>query len=526
MKYIYILLLLSSYLSATIRIGSVYDMDKSNNAVSDIAGFEKDLINLISTELTKTGENVTLVKIKQSQRVNKLKNNEVDIVLSSLSITNNRLEDIDFSNSYFENIGLSLIAKKNHEIDINDMSDSKIGYINFSTANNYINSNRLMGQEVKNIEEAISKIKHNKIDAYLGDFINLQYYQKIDEQIIILHTYPSKQKDFYAIGIQKGNQKLKKEINDILFNNMVKINVLERKWIDSDLHSSNQLSKIDPIIKNLEDAIDTLDYIVYAFVIVIIILLYVAMKNKKVMRDLQVDMDIQIKTLKKQKNEMGNLLDIISSKTSKVIELIKVDILRNDEIAKAGIDIFNTAQKEVYYIGAGGFSSDNVKWREALNKFIKNEKTKLIRIVDLPTDRENYFDDKQCVSYLMWLIQRAAALESYPRNIELYNTRAAPLWMKGYIRIFQDDKKALVFTGDHQTGNLISENISDFYNTAKNMKTAQSLTKDDILNDYFDYKSINQEKKDILDNLISYVKSNFTNPDGYEIRKKIEEYLQ
>jgi polar amino acid transport system substrate-binding protein len=112
MKYIYILLLLSSYLSATIRIGSVYDIDKSNNAVSDIAGFEKDLINLISTELRKAGENVTFIKIKQSQRVDKLKDNEVDIVLSSFSITNDRLRDIDFSNSYFENIGLSLIAKK------------------------------------------------------------------------------------------------------------------------------------------------------------------------------------------------------------------------------------------------------------------------------------------------------------------------------------------------------------------------------------------------------------------------------
>jgi len=534
MKTILVYFLFFIYISAdNITIGTSYNYQNNNDLkkinqgikeVPDIIGFEINLINLITRELEKNGDTVTLKNIESGNRANSLDNNLTDMIISSYSIEPKRLSEIDFTIPYFENKGLSIIVNKDSNIiDISGITDaSNVGYIKKTTAEDYIEDKPWNKIRVEDILTAIEQINNKQLDAYIGDFIELQYYARMDKNLKILNIIPSKKKDYYAIGLRKDNP-LKERLNDILFNNMEKINILKNKWIDDSLYSYNQLNKINPIIKKLQYTILILGIISMVGFIMILLGIYFVANNKQSLKSLQKNLDKQIDTLNIQQIEMAT----IQENTSKMIQLIKVDILNRDGIIEAGIDIFRTAKKEIYYIGAAGFSSTSKEWLKTLNKFIKDENTILIRIVDLPRDGKKYFrDEEDYMHYLVWLIQRAAALDRYPHRIRLYTTRRAPLWSKGYIRIFKDKKSVLVFTGSRKSGNLIIDNVDDFHQTAQEMTSgAKELKKQNILDDYFKYKEQSENKKAILDDLILRIQENFDILDENHLETEIRRFL-
>lgn len=532
MKVIFIYILLLFSLSAeNITIGTTHNyknnLEKINQGqvkVSDIIGFEMNLIDLIARELKKNGDTVSVKNIGSKNRKDSLTEGVIDMIISSYSITPDRLLDLDFTTPYFENKGLSFIVRSDSDItNISDLnSNSKIGYIEKTTADTHLENKNWNKVKVDNISIALEKIKNNHLDAYIGDFIQLQYYARVEKNFKILNIIPTKQKDYYAIALKKDSP-LTKKLNNILFNNMVKINILKNKWIDDSLYSYNQLNKINPIINKLQRTIIILLIISGVGFFMIFLWIYFVSKNKQSIKSLQRNLDTQIKTLKSQQKDMTK----IQENTSKVIELIKVDILKKDGIIQSGIDIFKTAQKEIYYIGAAGFSSTNKEWLSALNNFIKNENTTLIRIVDLPKDGRKYFkEEEDYIHYLTWLIQRAAALEKFPSRIRLYTTRRAPLWSKGYIRIFKDNKSVLVFTGSRKSGNLIRDNVDEFHQTAQDMKSGgDELTKKIILEAYFKYSQYSKKKQLILDNIILSIQENFDDVDENAIRRNIRQFL-
>lgn len=530
--FIYCLLFVYTY-STNITIGTISpyqsdtDLEQINQGtkeVSDILAFEMNLINLIVKELEKDGDTVVIKHIEIGNRENSLIKGVVDMVISSYSIESKRLIELDFTTPYFENKGLSLIVRNDSDIiDISDITNaSNVGYMRDTTSEKYIENKPWQKKYIGSILTAIEEIKNNKLDAYIGDFIELQYYARIDKNLKILNIIPNKHKDYYAIAVKKDNT-LKNRLNEILFENMVKINILKNKWIDDSLYSYNQLNKINPIIKQLKFTILILGLISIVGFIMILLGIYFVTHNKQSLKSLQQNLDEQIDTLNNQQTDMVK----IQENTSKMIQLIKVDILNRDGIIEAGIDIFKTAKKEIYYIGSAGFSAINKEWLETLNKFIVNENTRLIRIVDLPRDGTKYFkDEEDYIHYLVWLIQRAAALDKYPTQLRLYTTRRAPLWSKGYIRIFKDKQSVLVFTGSRKSGNLIIDNVDDFLQTAQEMKSgAKELKKQSILNDYFQYSQKTENKKAILDNLIIHIQDNFDIFDETYLETQIRLFL-
>jgi hypothetical protein len=224
-------------------------------------------------------------------------------------------------------------------------------------------------------------------------------------------------------------------------------------------------------------------------------------------------------------DKMESSLNNLMIKTSSLLNVINADVLENDKVRNKGIEFFQTA-KEIHYIGAGGFSAQNAQWRKELNSFISKEDTKLIRIVDLPTNPKKYFKDEEVINYFTWLILRAVILDCYSEKVYLYNSRHAPLWKTGFVVMIKDDQEMLVFTGGvTKSGNIATKNIEKFITTIEFMKI-EPLTLEDILNNYFRYYDLDDNTQRLIARTMSGNKPNIENPTENFIKKNIREFFK
>jgi membrane-bound lytic murein transglycosylase MltF len=122
-------------------------------------GFDAELINLIAQYF----DEVEYKIIETKDRITALMNDEVDIVISSLSITEDRKKQIDFSNSYLSNPGLAIITSKKGKYHfINDILQSKA---KISVISNTISDTSLSTYKFENKADFTILEFDNNIDA-------------------------------------------------------------------------------------------------------------------------------------------------------------------------------------------------------------------------------------------------------------------------------------------------------------------------------------------------------------------------
>lgn len=200
----------------------------------DITGFDADLIKEISKLLFKTDKIIKFVYINPSNRIIKLNEKELDVVISTMTITQERLRIVDFSNPYFMT-GQALLVKTNTGIKTaKDLDYKKIGAVLGTTAAKnirYIASHALI-VGFKNYEEAFKELAMGNIDAISTDDVILQGLISQHKGYKLLPDRYST--DFYGIALRKddASQSLKEEINKALaiLEKNGKLKKLEQKY--------------------------------------------------------------------------------------------------------------------------------------------------------------------------------------------------------------------------------------------------------------------------------------------------------
>ncbi len=184
----------------------------------NITGFDADLIREISKLLFKTDKIVKFEYITPSNRIIKLNEKELDVVISTMTITQDRLRIVDFSNPYFMT-GQALLVKKNTGIKTGkDLDYKKIGAVLGTTAAEnirYIASHAaIVG--FRNYEEAFKELANGNIDAVSTDDAILQGIISQHKGYKLLPDRYST--EFYGIALRKdeASQSLKEEINKAL----------------------------------------------------------------------------------------------------------------------------------------------------------------------------------------------------------------------------------------------------------------------------------------------------------------------
>ena len=199
-----------------------------------ITGFDADLIREISKIIFKTDKILKFEEVTPSNRILLLNESKIDAIISTMTITQDRMKVVDFSNPYFMT-GQAILVKKDTNIRTGkDLNYKKIGTVLGTTAASnikYIAAHAVI-LGFKNYEEAFKELLNGGIDAISTDDVILQGIIAQNPDFKILPDRYST--EFYGIALRKDDstQSLKEEINKALavLEKTGKLSELEQKY--------------------------------------------------------------------------------------------------------------------------------------------------------------------------------------------------------------------------------------------------------------------------------------------------------
>lgn len=171
----------------------------------------------IASEIAKSMNKELVVKdIFFDSIINELNSGKADIALAGMSITPERLEEVDFSIEYIKSRQVVIVKNDSDISDINKIYDKKIAVQLGSVADTFVTEKNIEKNIVrqKKYLSMIEDIKASKVDAIIIDELPAKEIIKENDSLKILEGYVFE--DSYGIAVKKGNSDLLDKINKVL----------------------------------------------------------------------------------------------------------------------------------------------------------------------------------------------------------------------------------------------------------------------------------------------------------------------
>lgn len=179
----------------------------------ELVGFDITLIEKIGEV---EGFEVQFSNMQFDGLVPALKTGQLDVVVGALSITDKRMESVNFSNAYYES-GLSILTKPDSGIEsFDDLKGKLIGVQKGTSSYNYMMANGIEDHDIKqyaDISTAYNTMENGGVDAILYDNpSNINYLNEQDTDAEIVGGILAG--EFYGIAVNKDKEELLEKIND------------------------------------------------------------------------------------------------------------------------------------------------------------------------------------------------------------------------------------------------------------------------------------------------------------------------
>lgn len=199
-----------------------------------LQGYDIDLAKYIAKDVLGDMEAVEFVPVNASNRISKLNAKEVDIVIATMSITNQRQLVVDFSVPYHV-AGQAILVKKGSDItSLRQLNNRKVIIIYGSTGEMSIRRNvpdaAIIG--FRSYLDGFKALKNGEADAMIADDTILLNLALNDSSVKILPKRYSREP--YAVAFRRGGgaDRLKERVNFLINNLLVtgKIEKMQKKW--------------------------------------------------------------------------------------------------------------------------------------------------------------------------------------------------------------------------------------------------------------------------------------------------------
>ena len=203
---------------------------------SNLIGFEVDLASEIAKGLG--------VKARQAQNawdslIPALMRGDSDIAMNGIEITPQREQKVLFSQPYYIYTEQLVVRKDEEAIhSVNDLKGKKVGTLSGTVAQDILM--KMGGVDVKIYAgqvEPYEDLAIGRLDAVLLDLPIAAYYAKPNPKL--KYAGQPVGEGFYAIAIRKGDEELKKRIDDVLAS-LVSTGRLKEIYVKWDLWNDNQ----------------------------------------------------------------------------------------------------------------------------------------------------------------------------------------------------------------------------------------------------------------------------------------------
>jgi putative glutamine transport system substrate-binding protein len=220
-----------------LKVGVKVDVPKfgfKDPKTGQIDGFEIDLTKALAKKILGDENKFEAQGVTAKTRGPLLDNGEVDLVIATFTITEERKQSYNFSDPYFTD-GVALMVKKDSGItDLKGLADKTIGVAQSATSKKAIQEAAdKQGIKVKFLEfgtypEIKTALDSGRIDCFSVDGAILYGY--LDDSTVILNDRFAPQE--YGVASKKANEGLAKLVNDTI-SDMKKSGELDKllqKW--------------------------------------------------------------------------------------------------------------------------------------------------------------------------------------------------------------------------------------------------------------------------------------------------------
>ena len=148
--------------------------------------------------------------------INELNSGKADMALAGMSITEERLEEVDFSYEYIKSRQVVIVRDGSNINDIKDIYNKKVAVQLGSVADQYFSDkypNTSLVRQKKYLS-MVEDLKANKVDLIVMDELPAKEIVRANNGFKIIDGYVFE--DSYGIAVKKGNSELLKAINVVL----------------------------------------------------------------------------------------------------------------------------------------------------------------------------------------------------------------------------------------------------------------------------------------------------------------------
>lgn len=203
---------------AALKVGTdpTYAPFEYQNEKGEIVGFDIDVIKAVAA---KAGVNIELVSTPWEGAFNALAQGDRDILISAITITDERKQTLDFSDSYFDAHQLIAVPEKSKVAKLADLKKAKVGVQTATTGEEVVV--KLQGKDSANIKRfesiplALSELAAGGVDAVVADNGVVENYVANNPGAKFKSVNDTSfAPEQYGIATKKGNAELLKKLND------------------------------------------------------------------------------------------------------------------------------------------------------------------------------------------------------------------------------------------------------------------------------------------------------------------------
>lgn len=213
----------------------------------DYVGFEIDLVKEIGARLD---AEVEIVNIPFSGLFSAVQSGRIDIALSSITVTERRLESVAFVQPYYDSAQSLTVDSQSDITSLDDMRDRVVAVDTGSTGDMWTTENapRYGFDEIRRFEglvPAMLDVQSGRVDGYISDIPGLEYFIRDKPYFRVVQRIETGER--YSMVLAKGNP-LADQANDVIseLKRSGFVAQLHRQWFGSEpAADSSTVSVVD-----------------------------------------------------------------------------------------------------------------------------------------------------------------------------------------------------------------------------------------------------------------------------------------
>lgn len=185
------------------------------DADGNLVGFEVDLVNLVGERLERP---VEFIDMPFTELFPAVLSGRIDLAISSITITAERMETLDFAQPYYDSDQSLLALSESSVKSLADMKGKIVGVDSGSTGDAWAQEHTTAYEfasikRVEGLTNAMLALKAGECDGYVSDLPSLLYFAKSHPEVAVVERIPTGEQ--YSMMFAKGNP-LRDQVNELI----------------------------------------------------------------------------------------------------------------------------------------------------------------------------------------------------------------------------------------------------------------------------------------------------------------------